>query len=194
MARVLAASVVACFSATASAQVVGVTFDIDQPVLAPGEFTTVRLLANFPDADYAFAGAALNVLIDGVSPFGSISDPSLLPPMASGPLSIRVTEHGIEGIIAGQLNFPPAGIYADPTNPIPFFQFTFYANPDAGGGYRVDLLTEVSKFDVYPQRELSLSESRLDLLTEGRASIFVVPAPGSALVLAAGLLLARRRR
>ncbi len=194
MIRVLAASALACVAPATGAQVVGVTFDVDEPILAPGDSTTVRLLASFPDGDYAFASAVLDMLVDGADPFASISNFSLLPPMASGPTSGVRTERGIEGIIAAQLNFPPAGIYADPTNPIPFFQFTFYAHPDAGGGYRVDLSTLTSRFDVYPDRDMSAAESRLDLLVEGEASILVVPAPGVCLVLTSGLLLARRRR
>ncbi len=198
MMRAIVPPVVAVLAGTAGAQVVGVTIEVDRPVLAPGESTTVRLYANFDDADYAVAGIAMSLLVDGVTGRAreSWSGAGLLPPFAgpspSGPV---FTERGWEGIIAGQLNFPPAMIYADPSNPIAFWEVQYNADPAAGGGYRVDLLTEVTKFDVYIARESSTSESRLDVLVEGEASIFVVPAPASgiAFVFAFGAAAVRRR-
>lgn len=165
-------------------------------MLEPGESTTVRLIAHFPDTDYAFAGVFMNLLADG-----GVGEPRDLwshmdfPPPFDGPgTPPSLSEEGIMRIIAGQLNFPPLMIYADPTNPIPFFEVTFTAPLDAGGGYRVDLMTEVLRFDVYPHRDRALSESRLDLLVEDSASIFVVPSPASATVVLLGLAAMGRRR
>lgn len=196
IATALALTPTLAITAPALAQTVGVTFDIDRPVLEPGESTTVRLLANFPADDFAFASAQLDVLADagGLDITGSWSDLSVLPPMDAGPPSGRVTDRGIEGILAGQLSFPAAGIYADPTNPIAFYEFTFFADPALGGGYRVDLTTLTDRFLVYADRESAETTSYLNILSEGAASITVVPAPAGAFVLALGLAAGRRRR
>lgn len=194
MTRTLAITALATAAGLATAQVVGVSIEIDEPVLAPGESTTVRLVASIPDTDYALAGVALDVLYDTpiAEPKRHWSDLRLLPPF-DGPGTPHTLEADrVDGIIAGQLNFPPAMIYADPTNPIAFWEATFTAPIDAGGGYRVDLMTEVTKLDAYIARDSSTSESRLHLLVEDSASIFVVPAPASAIVLL-GLVTTRRR-
>lgn len=181
---------------TAYAQTVGLTIEIDQPVLMPGERTTVRLVAGFDPDDWALAGVATSLLFDGVvgAPRDSWSDIRLLPPFDGPGTPSELTDRGFERIIAGQLNFPPAMIYADPTNPIAFFEATFTAPLDAGGGYRVDFLTDTTRFDVYIARESSTSESRMDILVEGSAAITVVPAPAGVAVLALGLLATRPRR
>lgn len=96
----------------------------------------------------------------------------------------------------GQLNFPPAMIYADPSNPVDVWEVTFTAPLDAGGGYRVDMLTDTHLFDVYIERESSTSIRIADLVTEGEASIFVVPSPAGGVLGLAALSLAsiRHRR
>lgn len=180
----------------ANAQTIGVTIEIDEPVLAPGDSTTVRLVANFPASDWALAGVLTRLDFDG-----SIADPrshwsgiGVLAPFSTGPSGPLLGDSAIEGILAGQLNFPPAGIYADPTNPIAFFEANFTAPADAGGGYFVDLSTLTSRFDVYTDRESTEATSYLDIITEEAATIFVVPAPASAAVLALGVVAMRRRR
>jgi hypothetical protein len=197
MLRPLATSALFALAGTASAQVVGVTIEIDQPILAPGDSTTVRLYANFDPADYAIAGVTMSLLVDGVTGVAreSWSDAGLLPPFAGpSPTGPVFTERGWEGIIAGQLNFPPAMIYADPTNPIAFWEVEYYADPAAGGGYRVDLLTEVTRFDAYIARDSAMSESRLDVLVEGEASIFIIPAPAGGVLFGLATFAATRRR
>jgi uncharacterized protein (TIGR03382 family) len=183
-------------AAAANAQTIGVTIEIDEPVLAPGVFTIVRLVASFPDTDYALAGLTMALRFDGLAadPRDHWSGFTELPPFSGGTTGPRLGDGAIEGILVGQLNFPPAGIYADPTNPIAFFEGTFTAPADAGGGYRVDLLTDVMRFDVYPDRESGASVSYLGELTEDAATISVIPAPASAGVLALGLAATRRRR
>lgn len=197
MMRACGASVVLCIAGIACGQVVGVTIEIDEPVLAPGDSTTVRLYANFDPSDYAIAGVALDLWFNSpiAEPGRHWSDLDYVGVFRGpGPSPGSVGDTMIDLIIAGQLNFPPAMIYADPTNPIAFWQATFTAPLDAGGGYRVDLLTETFRFDVYIDRESSTSESRMDLLSEGSAAIHVVPAPASAAVLVLGLAAMRRRR
>lgn len=190
-----AATLALTAAAAASAQTVGLAIDVDQPILEPGQSTTVRLVASFDPADYAIAGIATSLHFDGLA--GELGDAwsglRLLPPF-DGPGTPHTLEAGrVRDILAGQLNFPPAGIYADPTNPIAFFEATFTAPLDAGGGYRVDLLTETLRFDVYVERERALSVSRMDIMAEGAATITIVPAPAGAAVLALGLAALRRR-
>lgn len=182
-------------AAAAHAQTVGVTIEIDEPILAPGDSTRLRLIATVLDTDYAFAGANLNLLIDSGGTPGArgFSDLSILPPMDAGPSAGVPTDRGIEGIVIGQLHFPAAGIFADPTNPIAFWEASFTAPVDAGGGYRVELATQTLRFDAWPDRDSAIAASRLDLLVEDSATIFVVPAPAGPAVLALGVALAFTR-
>ena len=199
MTRTLAIIALVASAGAAHAQTIGIAFDIDQPVLAPGESTTVTLAARFDDADYAVAGLGLDLLFDSpiADPRRHWSDLQLVPPFDGPDPGVGTpTDTAIEGIIAGQLNFPPAMIFADPTNPIAFWRGTFTAPLDAGRFYEVDLLTEVSRFDVYINRDSSTSESRLDVLVEGEATISVVPVPAGIGALALGMAaaLTHRRR
>ena len=196
MTRTLSIVAVAAFAGIAHAQTVGVTIEIDEPILAPGDSTRLRLVATVLDTDYAFAGTNLDLLIDfdGTPGARGFSDLSILPPMDAGPTAGVPTDRGIEAIRIGQLHFPPAGIFADPTNPIAFWEATFTAPVDAGGGYRVDLLTETDRFEAWVARDSTRLETRIDLVVEDAASIFVIPAPASAVVLALGVLGMRRRR
>jgi len=192
-----AALLVAGLTGIASAQTVGVTIDVDNPVLAPGESTTVTLFASFDDADHALAGLGMDLLFDSpiAAPRRHWSGLEYLPPFdGPGPPPGSVTDTSIDLIIAGQLQFPPAMIYADPSNPIAFWRATFTAPLDAGRFYEVDLVTDVLRFDVYVAPDSSTSERRMDVLVEGEATIAVVPAPGTAAVLALGLAATRRRR
>ena len=182
-------------AALAPAQTVGLDIDVDQPSLRPGESTIVRLTASFGTADYAVAGILTDMLADApVDLSGAWSDLALVAPM-DGPGTTAGARDGagISGIIAGQLNFPPAMIFADPANPIAFWSATFTPPADPGP-YTVDLTTQTSRFDVYPERGSARSESRLGVLVEGANAIFVVPAPASGCVLAIGLAAMRRRR
>jgi len=81
-------------------------------------------------------------------------------------------------------------IFADPTNPIAFWQATYTASAEGV----IDLSTDTSRFDVYIDRDSSTSESRMSGLTEGSGTITVVPAPASLALLGLGGLAAARRR
>ncbi|UYV13808.1 MAG: hypothetical protein NCW75_05860 [Phycisphaera sp.] len=198
MARTFAIAAIVSAAGLATAQTVDINILVDEPVLAPGDSTTVMLEVAFTTADYAVAGVATDLLADtlpGSDISGAWSDWQLVAPM-SGPGTTAGLPDGLgsfTGILAGQLNFPPAGIYSDPSNPIAFWQATFTAPLDSGG-FRVDLTTDTSRLDMYPSRDSSLSESRLDLVVEGEASLFLVPAPAGALVLGLGLAPFGRRR
>ncbi|MGD1914803.1 MAG: hypothetical protein ACFCBV_01265 [Phycisphaerales bacterium] len=185
------------FAGVACAQGPGeVIIEIDQPVLAPGESTTVTLLAGFDSTqDFAMAGILTSLLADsgGVGIESAWSDVTLVGRMAGPGTTPGVPEAGgYAGIIAGQLNFPPAGGGADSSDPIAFWSATFTAPTDAGA-FAVDLSTRTDRFEVYIERDSSDAESRLDGLAEGSGTISVIPAPASGLVLF-GLVAIRRRR
>lgn len=180
----------------AAAQTVNVNILVDEPVLAPGDSTTVTLEIAFTTGDYAVAGIATDLLADSTNDIsGAWSDWQLVAPM-SGPGTTAGSPDGVgnfTGILAGQLNFPPAGIYSAPQNPIAFWQATFTAPSDTGGFF-VDLSTDTSRLDMYPSRSSSLSESRLDFVVEGSERLFLVPAPASGMLLLLGLGSTNRRR
>jgi len=113
---------------------------------------------------------------------------------AAGTSAGDASATGVDGILAGQLNFPPAMIFADPSSPIAFWQATYTAPDDVTDGFDVALSTDTSRFDVYIDRERSASESRIDQLVEGSGTISVVPAPASLALLGLGGLAAARRR
>ncbi|GIW74395.1 MAG: hypothetical protein KatS3mg103_0917 [Phycisphaerales bacterium] len=182
---------VAGVAAAASAQAINI--DVANPTLNPGESTTVTLSASFDPADYAMAGILTNV----ISSVGSTgwSNLALIAPMdGPGTTAGTASATGVDGIIAGQLNFPLAGIYADPTNPIAFWSATYTAPAVVDDPFTVDLSTRTERFDVYIARDRSRSESRLADLVEGSGAINVVPAPASLALLGLGGLAAARRR
>lgn len=198
MTRTLAtAAALSVAAGLAHAQTVNVFIEVDEPILAPGDSTTVRLLGGWSGTDYAVAGVLTDLLYEsaGVDVSAAWSGAGLIAPMNGPGTSAGVPETGRHAdIIAGQLNFPVAGIYAWPQpNPIPFWEITFTAPLDADG-YTVDLSTLTQRFDVYVEQFSARSESRLDVLVEGSGQIYVVPAPATSAALALGLLALRRRR
>ena len=178
-------------AAGASAQ--AITIDVADASFNPGESTRITLSASYASGDYAVAGIATELVINQIQ--GGLSDLALVAPM-NGPGTSPGTlgPGGITGIIAGQLNFPPAGIFADPTSPIIFYEFMYTFPTSLSGPVLLDIETRTSRFDVYIDRASARSESRLADLTEGSALI-VIPAPASGAVLGLGALaLGRRRR
>lgn len=175
----------------AAAHAQHIQIDIANPTLSPGESTVITLTASYPDGDYAMAGIATEIIARTAR--GGFSDLSLIAPMdGPGTSAGSVGPAGIQDIVAGQLNFPPAFIYADSTNPIAFWSMTFTASDF--GRPLLDIETRTTRFDVYPEMGSARSESRLDGLTEGRA-VINFPAPGTATMLGLGALaLGRRRR
>ena len=186
-------ALVAVAGLTAAAAAQSINIDVANPTLNPGESTNVTLRASYPDGMYAVAGVATN-LISSVGSAGW-SDLALIAPMnGPGTSAGAASGTGVDGIIAGQLNFPPAGIFADPSNPIAFWSGTYTAPAVVDEAFTVDLSTRTTRFDVYIARDSSLSESRLSTLREGAGAINVVPAPASLALLGLGGLAAARRR
>lgn len=193
-----AASAATVLAATnsAHAQMPGeVLIEIDQPVLAPGESTTVRLLAGYDSAvDFAMGRLATDLLADsgGVRIDAAWSDADLVPRMDFVGTTPGVPDAGgYAGIIAGQFHWWQDPGATDRSDPIAFWEATFTAPTDADA-FAVDLSTMTTSFIAYPHEWSSLTESRFDGLTEGSGTIFVVPTPASALVFF-GLLATRRR-
>jgi hypothetical protein len=183
-------------AASASAQVAtnGINIIVGDAELLPGESTTIRLEGYFGGTDYALAGLA--TWLQSSTGAEGLSGPRVIPPMNGPGTSAGVIgDTGVRGIIAGQLNFPATGgIFADPTNPMPFWEVTYTAPTDPGAAFDVLLETRTTRYDVYVARESSLSQSRLDDFADGVATIRVVPAPAGALVLLGVLAGGRRRR
>lgn len=191
------ATVIACLAAASTA--LGQTdpriiIEVDEPVLGPGQrSTTIRLFAQFDDArDYAIAGIATSFATDRGST--GFSDLRLVAPMDGPGTSAGLPSAiGIENIIAGQLNFPLAMVYADPGNPIAFWECVFTTSMEPAPT-EIELSTVTSRFDVYVDRGSARSESRLGDLVEGSATIIIIPAPATGLALLGVLALGRRRR
>jgi len=180
----------------ACAQTVELKIDIDQPDLLDGDSTRVTLIAEFSTGDYAAAGIMTDLVADvSGDPPGFWSDLQLVSPMDGPGTSAGELDgaDGITGILAGQLNFPPAMIFADPSNPIAFWQATFTARSYSEGF--LELSTSTSRLEMYASRDSTLSESRLDVLVEGTGRITInVPAPASGGLLLLGLGPTMRRR
>ena len=170
----------------AAAQDQGWTFRFNQAEITPANpVVWVELWAFFPAADYAFAGARLDLHAseegwgDGFSP---LMGPSQPPPIIAGP--------SVLGIVIHQLNFPPGGIYADPSNPIEVLRWEFKATDFTVR--EISFRTETRRGDIYPERESGVSEERP--WAEGAGVIRVVPAPGAVTLGLTWALLATPRR
>ncbi len=166
-------------------------FEVSNAISPDQPSAVVTLWAGFDARDYAMAGVGTSV----VASEGSWFALDLVPPMAGPGTSPGFRTGGgsvVEGIVAGQLNFP-GDIYADPTNPIAFWQAeieVFDFTPRT-----IDLATDTSRFDVYVRRDSSSSRSALADLEEAMGSIVVVPAPAAPVALGVMLsVVAGRRR
>lgn len=160
-------------SAVAVAQTSPYTIHIvvDPPVIEPGQEATIELRAGFDgDRDFAFNAVLTSLLCSrGGDPLGAWR----LDPVMSGPgtQAGSRTAAGVEGIIAGQLQFH--SIPADATNPIPFWRVTYFSEPDEAPGV-VDLFTATSRYSVYLERLSPRSESRMLEFVDGSATLRIV--------------------
>lgn len=186
---VLIAFLVACSNGWAQAQLL---LDIDQNELRPGESTSLTLSAGFPVDLFAMAGVLTDILSSQGS--GGFSDLSLTSPMAGpGTSPGTLSASGIDGILAGQLNFPIPGATAT-DNPIAFWTATYTAPLSVHEPFDVDLSTVTSRFTVYTEFGTPDVRSFDDVL-EASGTIRVIPAPMSLAVLGiCSITVGRRRR
>ena len=187
----LAAWACASLAAPALADGERLFFEISNDITPDQPSAVVTLWAGFDARDWALAGVAGSV----VASEGNWFALELVPPLNGPGTSPGFRTGGgstVEGIIAGQLNFP-SDILADPSNPIAFWQAeieVFDFTPRT-----IDLITDTSRYDVYVSRDSARSRSALADLEEAMASVVVVPAPGVPVGLATGLgILATRPR
>lgn len=167
-----AAVLVAASAANAQTHEYAIRVLIDRPVLEPGEFAHVVLAPAFNTVhDYAMAGWAAD--IQGRAFASHISNISAIAPWSSQ-TSGAPCDAGWCGLAVGQLHFPAAGIFANPTSPLPAYGMTFTA-PAVTEPTEVAFHTTTTRFMVYPDRASPDAESRLDQLVEARATILVVP-------------------
>jgi len=187
-----------CLAAAALTQAAlaqtAITIDVENPVLMPGESTVVTMYAGFDPSDHAMA-LVITDLLTSVGSTGWADDRLVAPMDGPGSDPGGPSATGFDAITAGQLHFPPtSGIFADDTNPIAFWRATYTAPSIVDRPFEISLMTDTERYDVYFDYDRAATESRLAELTEGAATIRVVPAPASALVLAGGVLAWRRRR
>ena len=147
---------VTAMAATASAQPERLFFEFEPPVPKRYEDLRVSLWAEFSSDDYALHEVSLDII-------GSAGDASFdmieLVLLGPGTSAGVVSGASVTGIVVGQLNFPPGGIFADPSNPIELWQGTldtgYYSPPDF-----IVLCTRTADFSVYPERSSMVAETR----------------------------------
>ncbi|UYV13505.1 MAG: hypothetical protein NCW75_04275 [Phycisphaera sp.] len=190
-----AALVLATAVAAAQAQLdpSGLRITVDNETLLPGESTTIRLEAYFDSArDYCVGG--IGTWLDSSTGGAGLSDVRLIGPLLGpGTTAGSPGEHGVRGILAGQIN-GLGDIYGDPSNPIAFWEATYTAPVDVAAPFDVMLETRTSLFYVYPYMYSPSTESRLDGFQDDTAMIRVIPAPAGAALLLGIAMACRCRR
>ncbi|MFG0286010.1 MAG: GC-type dockerin domain-anchored protein [Phycisphaerales bacterium JB039] len=171
--RALAAIVSAAPAPAALAQA-EMIIEIERPVLRPGDRTIVQVWAAFPTQYYAVAGVRF-AFITSVGP-DDWSDPRLGPTMRGpGTTPGVLSPTGVDGIIAGQLNWPfpcfPEPC-TDTSNPALLWEVTYAAPNSVTTTFTVDAATLTEAFGVYVDR-WSTDTVRLTP-TEGAAAIEVL--------------------
>jgi hypothetical protein len=162
-------------------------FEIDGDISPASPIATVRLYVRHESSSYAFAGTRLDVLASEPG----WADLRLLEGGAGPGTTPGVIDGGaVRGVIAGQLHFPPAGIWSNPRNPIEIWEATFEVTDFSPR--TIELATDASELWIYPERSLFVSGPVT--FDQGASEIRVIPAPGAIVCLAPALLVAQRRR
>jgi uncharacterized protein (TIGR03382 family) len=199
----LAAVALVAGAARAQMPAEGWIIDVADPVLAPvghasglPQSTVITLRAKFDGAtDYAFAAGELDFIAGELGVAGvNWTDNALLSPFDGMGTSAGTLEaDGASGIIAGQLHFPAAGIFADTSNPVDVWRIEYTAT-DFTPRF-IDLSTLTTRFDVYVDTTGISRTVDPGMLMEGTGRIQIIPAPATAALGAlAGLAAVRRRR
>lgn len=145
---------------------------------------TVRLSAQFPQVDYAWAQGRWAVLA-GEGEWSGMTALSRLLHGSPG----RHEAGSVLDISLLQLNFQ--SIRPDPANPLAVWEGVWTATNFAPRSVRIS--TETTVYDAYTGFKSS-PETRLAQLTEAEAFIRVIPAPAAGTVVGLFLLMGFRRR
>lgn len=171
-------------------------FEVSGDITPSSPTVTVRLLAGFDPADYAFAWARLSIHASEAG----WGDLRLLPihvppvpvpgpyPDPRGRTPGEISGGDVIGIVHGQLwtTFIP-----DPSNPMPLWEATFTATDFTPRD--ISLATTTTEFRVHPRRGGGIiGEPRT--IGEGEGVIRVIPAPAGVALLGLGGVAAIRRR
>jgi hypothetical protein len=193
-----AAGAALALAAPAFGQTVGAFFEVSND-LSPGQpSATVTLWVPVPGDLYAFSAMRFDALV--ADPLGALggaawSDPVLLEGLddpGTNPGTIGPDGTVVFGALPGQLEFPSAGYFADPSNPIAVWAATITVSDFSAR--EIDLATDIDRYDAYLRMGSPMSVTRA--IGDARASVAVVPAPGVAVAFGLGLGFAgfRRRR
>lgn len=143
---------------TAHGQDSGLSMALDRSVIASGESVHVEVAGRFPMSAFALAQVDFDVLA-----------------------SIDAWTAASTGVLAGssvlnasfdQVHAPFAGIFADPTNPLPIWQGTY--KPNVAGPAFLRLRAEADSFAYYPSN-LTSSTVVVDDALPGRQYLWVDP-------------------
>lgn len=175
----------------------GAFFEVSNDLSPATPSATVTLWVPVPDGLYAVAGVSFDAYAEPAS--SAALDARWSDPMRASGFDAPGTSDGVVtpdglavlGALSGQLNFPPAGVFADPSDPIAVWSATISVDEFTPRG--VDLRTDITRSTFYVSEFSGSSVDRI--IGDARATVVVVPAPGvgAVLVLAAGLGGVRRR-
>ncbi|MEQ8844585.1 MAG: hypothetical protein RIB58_06995 [Phycisphaerales bacterium] len=185
-----AAGAIGVLAGTASGQAIGAFFEVSNDLSPSQPTATVTLWVPVPDDLYAVAAVAFDAFLDpapDAAPSAAWSDPMRAVGFdAPGTSDGVVSADGLAvlGALPGQLNFPAAGIFADPSNPIAVWSATISVDDFTPRG--VDVRTDIRRSTFYVGDSSAMSVDRA--IGDARATVMVVPAPGVGGVLALGLL------
>ncbi len=177
-------------AAMTSATVTPNTYEIvvSNPVSPTTPSTTVEVYAQWDsELFYAFAAAEWSLRGDTTGDFSgpasAFSDP--------GQFDGTPDNGDVMDIITGQLQFPPASVFADTSDPILIWSGTWSTTDFTAR--TVDLTTDTGRYSLYLD-DTGMSRDVTPTVLEATGQIRVIPAPASLALLALGGLAAVRRR
>lgn len=143
---------------TAMAQDPGLSMTLDRTVIASGESVHVEVAGRFPASAFAMAQAEFDVL----------ASYDAWTAASTG----AIAGFGVLNATFNQAHAPFAGVFADPTNPLPIWQGTYL--PNVAGPAFVRLRAEPDYFAYYPS-DLTSSTAVVDDALPGRQYLWVDP-------------------
>ncbi len=154
----LGAMVLLATAGSAMAQDPGLSMSLDRSSINSGESVQVELFGRFPSTGFAMAEADFDV-------FASVDAWT----MAS---SGFMAGHAVWNASFDQTHMPSAGIFADPTNPLPIWSGTF--QPNVAGPALLRLRAVADNFAYYPS-DLTSSAAVVNNPLPGRQYLWVDP-------------------